>query len=247
MTERLWQHARLVHRAWRYRLRTEPAEVAFMRRHLGRGQTAIDAGAHRGAFTYWMLRAVGEEGRVVAVEPIPQLAADLRRLAAGSNAGRLRVVEAVLSSAAGTVTLHVPAAGYLGTATVVVQAAGHTPLPVTATTLDALCADSEQHPVGFIKCDVEGHELEVLRGAERVLRVDRPALLVEAVDDRPAAGQTARVFDYLRGLGYRGWFFVGRRPRPVEEFRADRDQAAPGAAWRVNFGFLATGKDPATR
>lgn len=209
-----------------------------MRRHLARGQTVVDVGAHRGAFTYWMLRAVGPGGRVVAVEPIPWLAADLRCLAGGANAGRLRVVEAVLSSAAGTATLHIPDAGGLGTATVLARTAGHTPLPVAATTLDALCGGPARRPVGFVKCDVEGHELEVLRGAERVLREDRPALLVEAVDDRPAAGQTGRVFDYLRGLGYRGWFFVDGRTRPIEEFRADRDQAMPGVAWCVNFGFL---------
>ena len=140
--------------------------------------------------------------------------------------------------------LHVPSAGYLGTATVVPQDAGHTPVPVTVTTLDALCVEPAVRPVGFIKCDVEGHELEVLRGADQVLREDRPALLVESVDDRPAAGQTARVFDHLRGLGYTGCFFVDGRPRSIDGFRADRDQAAPETAWRVNFGFLAASGGP---
>ena len=78
-----------------------------------------------------------------------------------------------------------------------------------------MCAHPDARPAGFIKCDVEGHELDVLVGAERVLREDRPVLLVESVDDRPTAGQTGRVFDHLRGLGYDGWFFEHGRRRSI--------------------------------
>lgn len=236
--ERWRLRGRLVHRAWRYRLRTEAAEVAFLRAHVSTGQVAVDVGAHRGALTYWMLTAVGRTGRVVAVEPIPELAAYLRRLGTEGGFDRLRVVESALSSASGTTTLHVPSAGYTGTASVVAQADGHTPVSVDMTTLDALCAHQDARPVGFIKCDVEGHELDVLVGAERVLREDRPVLLVESVDDRPTAGQTGRVFDHLRGLRYDGWFFEHGRRRSIDHFRAGVHQAAPEGAWHVNFGFV---------
>ena len=80
----------------------------------------------------------------------------------------------------------------------------------------------------FIKCDVEGHELEVLQGGQRLLREDRPVLLVECVDSRPEVGQTDRVFPYLEALGYRGYFFPNGRTESLTRFRVERHQVAPG-------------------
>ena len=87
----------------------------------------------------------------------------------------------------------------------------------------------------FIKCDVEGHELEVLQGGQRVLREDRPVLLVECVDSRPEVGQTDRVFPYLEALGYRGYFFPNGRTESLTRFRVEHHQVAPDAEWLVNF------------
>ncbi|HEX7095394.1 MAG TPA: FkbM family methyltransferase, partial [Acidimicrobiales bacterium] len=61
--------------------------------------------------------------------------------------------------------------------------------------------------VGFVKVDVEGHELAVLRGAERLLRRDRPTLLVEC-EERHHPGATAALRAYLEGLGYEGLFVM---------------------------------------
>jgi hypothetical protein len=51
--------------------------------------------------------------------------------------------------------------------------------------------------VAFVKIDVEGHELEVLRGAEQTLRRNRATILVEVKPPNRAA-----VADFLAGLGY---------------------------------------------
>ena len=75
-----WLRTRLLHRAWRYRLRIERPEILFLLEHLAPGQTAVDVGAHKGAFTYWMDRLVGPTGHVLAFEPIPELAAYLGRV-----------------------------------------------------------------------------------------------------------------------------------------------------------------------
>ncbi|MDO9713104.1 FkbM family methyltransferase, partial [Paracraurococcus lichenis] len=58
-----------------------------------------------------------------------------------------------------------------------------------------------REPVGFIKIDVEGHELATLEGAERILREDRPALLVESSPiTHPEAPR--HIFDFLAARGY---------------------------------------------
>ena len=101
------------HRGMRYRFRVETAEVRFLRKHLKSAQTAIDVGAHKGAFTYWMTRQVGRQGRVVAFEPIPRLADYLRHVKRALHASNLEVEQAALADCEGRRTLYLPVDNYL--------------------------------------------------------------------------------------------------------------------------------------
>ena len=74
-------------------------------------------------------------------------------------------------------------------------------MPVVA--LDALAL---RRPVRFIKMDVEGAEPQVVRGAERLLREDRPVILSELHPTQleRASGVTADAFlSQMDALGYR--------------------------------------------
>ena len=55
-------HLKWIFRALRYRYRLEPQEIRLVQRHLVAGAVAVDVGAHKGAYTWWMRRAVGETG-----------------------------------------------------------------------------------------------------------------------------------------------------------------------------------------
>ena len=55
--------------------------------------------------------------------------------------------------------------------------------------------------ISFMKIDVEGHELEVLKGAERIIVRDRPAIAFEQHPDE-ILGDTSACIEFLRGLGY---------------------------------------------
>lgn len=234
-----WLRAELMYRAWRYRLRVERPEVLFMLRHLSPGQTAVDVGAHKGAFTYWMNRLVGPSGQVLAFEPIPQLAAYLRQVKEALGLENLTVVESALSKQCDVLDLHLPASGHLGPATLANHTESVSSVPVRAETLDGFCHDHGHRPIHFIKCDVEGHELEVFQGAETILREDRPTLLFECADCFHEDGQIGRVLPYLQGMGYRGYFFFRGQMCPVSEFRVERHQACPkDPDWCANFAFL---------
>ena len=76
-------------------------------------------------------------------------------------------------------------------------------VPLTA--LDDL---QVQRPVRFIKMDVEGEEPQVIKGAVRLLREDRPIILSELHPTQleRASGVTANEFlDQLRAIGYRAY------------------------------------------
>jgi hypothetical protein len=81
---------------------------------------------------------------------------------------------------------------------------------VPALKLDTLTAG--KGIVGFVKCDVEGHELACLSGADIVLNSHSPAWLVEVSGDPDESGTKAmQVFTIFEDLAYVSWWFDGHR------------------------------------
>jgi FkbM family methyltransferase len=208
--------------------RYEQDEIHFVRGLLKPGDTAIDVGGHIGFFTMHMAAAVGPEGRVYAFEPLDSNADLLERSIAENGFGdRIRFQRAAVGEASGTATLTFPAetlnsgGAYLlreGTA----QLAGNRTQEVPLVALDAL---NIRRPVRFIKMDVEGAEPQVLRGAERLLREDRPTILSELHPTQleRASGVTADEFlAQTRALGYRAHRLEhGAIAAPIEQAPAD--------------------------
>jgi FkbM family methyltransferase len=158
----------------------EPGTTALLRRLLAPGMTAVDLGAHIGMLTMVMARAVGDKGKVVACEPSPVTFPLLQRsialnglhatviphqVAAGAKNG---VAEFNLSEVSGHSTLLFADADYPhATRTVEVK----------VRPLDKLI--ETKAPVHVIKMDVEGYEIEALRGMKRVL-LDNPQVAIVA-------------------------------------------------------------------
>jgi FkbM family methyltransferase len=230
-------------RAWRYRQRLERQEIRLLLQHLAPGDVAVDIGAHKGAYTYWMRRAVGASGRVYAFEPQPALAAGLRALAAGSGFDNVVVENLGLSSAAGTLILNVPGSGPSPGASFepgrgVGQGTGCS-YPVTVTTLDAYFKGVDRSRIRLLKCDAEGHELEVFRGGRELLTEVRPCLLFECEQRHRGSGSVAEVFGWLEALGYRGYFVDRSGPRDIADFDPRLHQANHEARGYINnFLFL---------
>lgn len=198
----------------------ERDEIRFVRRVLKPGDSAIDVGGHIGFFTMHMADAVGPEGRVYACEPFDAVADLLERsLAENGFADRVRFERAAAGAAPGTAMLTFPVetlnsgGAYLlrgGSAPL----AGNLKKTVPVVALDAL---ELRRPVRFIKMDVEGAEPQVMRGAERLLREDRPVILSELHPtqlDR-ASGVTAGGFlAQMQALGYRAHTLRGEDGPP---------------------------------
>ena len=103
---------------------------------------------------------------------------------------------------------------------------------IEARTLDSF----ELQDVGFIKVDVEGHELALLQGGRRTLEQSRPRLLIEA-EDRYRPRAVATVVSLLGEIGYAGFFLSESGLKPVAAFDSGR-QAGDGAQPVNNFIFI---------
>jgi FkbM family methyltransferase len=223
--------ARFLYRAWKARFRGERGEIRALRGLLAPGDAAVDVGANKGAYLYWMRREVGPGGRVYAFEPQPGLARYLESVRQGMDWENVSVREVALSDSAGRKALHVPGWENSPGASLE-EAVGGTAREVDVDTLDRQLEQAGR--IALVKVDVEGHELAVFRGAARTLAAFRPALLFESEMRHLSGRSPHEVFSYLRGLGYRGAFFTPGGLRPIEEFDPSVHQrCGPGRFWEA--------------
>jgi FkbM family methyltransferase len=229
-------------RTWNYKFVKDPGEIKYLLHYLSPGDIAVDIGANKGAYTYWMARAVGTNGKVFAFEPQPGLAAYLKGIVASCGFQAVTVEAIGLSSRSGQADLVIPEEGkkYSPGATLEIEPSKkfHS-FRVGIDTLDGYFGRKRVGPIRFIKCDVEGHELEVFKGGENILRNDRPVVLFECESRHLARHSMHDVFSYLEDIGYRGHFFSGRKLLPLSLFDDIRNRAALGTRLYVN-NFLFT-------
>ncbi len=181
-------------------------EVHLLPTLVAKGSTAIDVGAHIGDYTYSLCNAVGPQGRVVAIEPLPDLAKMLTR-AIEQLKLPVTVINCALSSHPGEATLRVPVNDgrrVAGFATLENRPVDGQSFTVKLRTLDDI-ADEHPGTLSFIKIDVEGHELEVLKGATKTLQQRRPNLLIE-IEQRHSTGPIEETFAFMAQQGYRAEF-----------------------------------------
>jgi FkbM family methyltransferase len=153
---------------------------------------------------------------VYAFEPIPQLAAYLRR----ASPKRVRVVECALSDKEGLANLYVPS--NWGEASLRKPHQGAAVLGVPMKTLDSF----ELRNVGLMKIDVEGHELAVLRGARDTIRTSRPIVFVEVEHRHGSNVSSVRELLEETCTGWTGSFLLNGRFRPLTDFNAESHQIA---------------------
>jgi FkbM family methyltransferase len=182
----------------------EPETHAFITRHTAPGTLAIDAGAHIGLFTVTMARAVGPEGRVASFEPTESNARVLRRtVVLNGLEGVAECRQEALAAGRGFAEFYVDEHDASNANSLVRRDGALRAVRVPTVSIDDVAAEHSA-PVSCMKIDVEGTELEVLRGAERTLGRDAPAL---ALDVHPAqlqaaGGSVAELWDLLAGHGY---------------------------------------------
>lgn len=146
------------------------------------GQVVYDVGANVGFMTLVAARLVGPAGKVVAFEPGPRTARELRAQVRLNRLTTVTVVECAVSDRAGEAELVTSA--YSVTASLASgppEDAGPATRRVRTTTLDE--AAREFGVPDLIKIDIEGAEILALEGARVLLRSRRPALVVELHSD----------------------------------------------------------------
>lgn len=142
--------------------------------YLRPGMVFYDLGSNNGFFSLVAARIVGSTGRVVAFEAEPALGAGILDNIERNGAHNVRLVQSAVWSRSGFVDFS-PADPRVspdsGLGKVVLNA------DAKALVIPSICLDDfvqTERPPDLIKCDVEGAEVEVFRGATKVLTEYRP-------------------------------------------------------------------------
>jgi FkbM family methyltransferase len=195
---------------------------------------AVDVGAALGSYSWILSRA---SRTVYAFEPGKLHNKFLSRVVSGSN---VEVICAAVGSTTGQVNLYTPGSDShaLHSATVfeatqVVRVEDTRVERVQQTTLDAFLAAclAPGRTVDVLKVDVEGYELDVLKGAWRTLTLYHPLIICE-VEARHNANY-AEVFRLLKELGYSCYFFRDGTLELLLDERIERLQQAKDLAARI--------------
>lgn len=156
---------------------SEPLVQDALQREIFRGAVVYDVGSYVGFDAVVCARLVGGTGHVCAFEPVRESAEQLRANVARNGPQNVTVLEKAVGSTAGRPSI----VGAGGSAAI---ADGGAIEVVALDDLDLPAPD-------LVKIDVEGHEVETLRGMRRTLTAHRPVVVVEIHGDRRAACESA--------------------------------------------------------
>ena len=173
--------------------RLEP-EVPYLQYVLRPGDNCLHIGASDGRHSYVMSDLV-KPGQIYALEPSAYSFAILRRAIAFHGLSNVHPFHAAVSDEDGFITLTAPikANKHVGRAFAViaetasgsgalrsdVRGSGTFTERVESVAIDHFCPRHGIKKVDFIRCDVEGAEMKVLKGAQNTIDRDLPSFLIE--------------------------------------------------------------------
>jgi len=202
-------------------------------RGLLRGDSVIvDIGANIGWYSLTLAKEA-QKGKVLALEPVPLIFGYLEKNIGLNKAKNIEPLNLGLSDKAGEAVFFYNPSLPTATSMRKLHDAGESrKIKCKMTTLDTLAAEKALSRIDFIKCDVEGSELLVIRGGLETIKKHKPVLFLEMLRKWSAK------FNYhpddliklLADVGYR--CFYAEQGKLVEIKKITEDTAA------TNFYFI---------
>ena len=209
---------RLVLKEW-IRGRTD---IKFLKYLSNKNLNSLDVGAYKGVYTYF----ISKYSKIVyAFEPNPKSYKILKKTV-NKN---VKVFPYALSDKSSSDFLKIPKGkkGYSnqgGSIRNVKLDKNFGKLKVETKKID----DLKLKNIGFIKIDAEGVELQVLKGAKKLIKKYKPTLLIE-IEERYISEPIEKTLNKILNLGYRGFALIGETLTPLKFFDGDKNH-------RIDYG-----------
>ena len=197
--------------------------------YFNKSQKAIDIGANLGVFTAYLLKYFSH---VIAIEPNPDMVQKIKQLLGKQN---LTIIEGAAGNENRTVELTIPTingqelTGWAKVNSTDFTAEINSVIYKTITVNQYKLDQFSYSNLGFIKIDVEGYELETLKGAENTLIRNKPILFIEIEDRHIGKGHFKEVDYYLKQLGYNGQYLYENKLFSTNSFEVEKFQKIENA------------------
>lgn len=178
----------------------------------------IDAGSSEGYFALFVLPRLKSGARLIVVEPLSFMRDSLERTMYSASGSQFDVVQSALGSINSKTFLQVDTnhicCSKVASNDSIEQSVSE---EVEITTLDSLSESIGLHGSGVVKMDIEGYEMEALKGAKGLLRSAKPALAIAVYHDYKNAMECANIIRAANPtyqIEFRGWYGYKKPPRP---------------------------------
>lgn len=165
------------------------------------GQVVIEAGANNGTETVLLSRLVGPGGKVFAFEPVEHVYKSLQLNLSINDCKNVVAEQKALGESEGELYFNVLSQDYCnqGMASKYDEQSGDIKVLVKQTSIDLMLREHSFPSVDFIKMDIQGAEIELLKGAQHTIQKSRPVIFTEATEEFLSI---ETLYETLSVLGY---------------------------------------------
>ena len=178
----------------------EAGTIDFIKNRLQTGHTFIDVGAHYGLMSFVASRVVGKEGRIVAVEPIRKTYKNLITNIKLNKFLNIKSLNIALGEKNGTVKIYTHKVNDMKSSISPRKTELNnylTSQEVKLKTIDSIVDEMKINKVNMLKIDVEGYEMNVIKGATHTIHRDKPDLIIEY---SPNSTKSKRLLNFLKRM-----------------------------------------------
>lgn len=187
--------------------------------NLSIGDWVLEAGANTGTETLLISRLIGSAGRIFAFEPVKHVVEKLNRNLSLNRIENVTIMQVALGDEERDISFYIYPQNHpnQGMGSKVLENAGLEKINVRQTTIDALFNRGELPRFDFLKMDVQGAELDILRGGKNSITFYKPKIFLEAAED---LSSLKMIYKFLDDIDY-AVFFI-RNTGGLEKVDPDR-------------------------
>jgi FkbM family methyltransferase len=198
----------------------------------------LDIGANIGMYSLHLSSILPIEGKCIGFEPRKDV---YHRLKKNVINDRFKAENLALSNKEGVTDIYLPTSHGRSSLVWQEEFEGFKSEKIRTTTLDEFVSQHDFSSITFIKIDVEGHEMEVLEGAQETLKTYSPLILCESENRhlKIQGKSTEEVIKKMENLGYKS-FVISKASRefiPIEEISIPKNKPKQGEYF-FNFWFV---------
>jgi FkbM family methyltransferase len=188
----------------------EPLSTKLISQELKKGMVCLDLGGNIGYYTLLESKIVGEEGKIISVEPSPQNYHYLKENLDMQNISNVETYNFACGDIDGEINFLISK-----NSNTCRTISDDEPIPknqkiikVPIKKLDTFLEENPLPRIDFLRTDVEGYEMQVFEGAKKTIQKHKPMIQIEVHPDYLGKSKTKRFLQFLENENYDVKYFI---------------------------------------